>query len=130
MSSFFFPPLSRTVEPGGQVLALHAVVLKAQVPQNDWLRTQEVVERCRVQLLICRDKICELRFNSGFVLFFWPRSSSLSLSLSLGAHNERSVVHSEEETLKIRNKREGKRKKTKRLREWAPEGSAELRMQS
>lgn len=43
----------RTVEPGRQVLALHAVVLEAQVPQDDWLGTQEVVERCRVQLLIC-----------------------------------------------------------------------------
>lgn len=111
--SSFFSPLSRTVEPGGQVLALHAVVLKAQVPQNDWLRTQEVVERCRVQLLICRDKICELKFNSGFVLFFFGRA----LSLSLGAHNERSVVHSEEETLKIRNKREGKKKKKRRKTE-------------
>lgn len=50
-------PLSRprTVEPGRQVLALHAVVLLAQVPQDDWLRTQEVVERGRVQLLICRE---------------------------------------------------------------------------
>lgn len=50
------PPLSRrrTVEPGRQVLALHAVLL-AQVPQDDWLRTQEVVERRRVQLLICRE---------------------------------------------------------------------------
>lgn len=43
----------RTVEPGRQVLALHAVVLEAQVPQDDWLGTQEVVQRCRVQLLIC-----------------------------------------------------------------------------
>lgn len=77
---FLFFPLSRTVEPGGQVLALHAVVLKAQVPQNDWLRTQEVVERCRVQLLICRDKICELKFNSGFVFFGRARSLSVSLS--------------------------------------------------
>lgn len=43
----------RTVEPGRQVLALHAVVLEAQVPQDDWLGPQEVVQRCRVQLLIC-----------------------------------------------------------------------------
>lgn len=35
-----------TVEPSGQVFALHAVMLLAQVPQNHWLCTQEVVERC------------------------------------------------------------------------------------
>lgn len=43
------------------------------------------------------------------VLFFCIFSRALSISV--GAHNERSVVHSEEEMLKIRNKREGKRKK-------------------
>lgn len=62
MKSLFFSVLlahlslfccPRTVEPGRQVLALHAVVLEAQVPQDDWLGTQEVVQRCRVQLLIC-----------------------------------------------------------------------------
>lgn len=46
----------RTVEPGRQVLALHAVVLVAQVPQDDWLGPQEVVERCRVQLPVCSSK--------------------------------------------------------------------------
>lgn len=76
--SFFFSPLSRTIEPGGQVLALHAVVLKAQVPQNDWLRPQEVVERCGVQLLICRDKIYELKFNSVYYFFSLGRALSLS----------------------------------------------------
>lgn len=49
--------LSLTVEPGRQVFALHAVVLLAQVPQNDRLCTQEVVERCWVELLICTNKM-------------------------------------------------------------------------
>lgn len=54
------PNFSLTIKPSRQVLALHAVVLLAQVPQNDWLRTQEVVERRRVQLLICSDEMQEL----------------------------------------------------------------------
>lgn len=46
-----------TIEPSRQVFALHAVMLLAQVSQNDWLCTQEVVECCRVQLLICTNKM-------------------------------------------------------------------------
>lgn len=54
----------RTIEPGGQVLALHAVVLVAQVPQDDWLGPQEVVERCRVQLPVCSSKNDSFTFLS------------------------------------------------------------------
>lgn len=43
---FLMSSFSLTIEPGRQVFALHAVVLLAKVSQNDWLCTQEVVERC------------------------------------------------------------------------------------
>ena len=43
---FLMSSVSLTIEPGRQVFALHAIVLLAQVPQNDWLCTQEVVKRC------------------------------------------------------------------------------------
>lgn len=83
----------RTVEPGRQVLALHAVVLVAEVPQDDWLGTQEVVERRRVQLLICSSetpasvfKAVESKMAAWGVVWTaeaisssWTRFDSLSL---------------------------------------------------
>lgn len=96
--SVFRVLFSLTIEPDRQVFALHAVVLLAQVPQNDWLCTQEVVERCWIQLLICTNKM------QALVLFCFSATI-------VHAYNERrsSVQQGD----------------TKQTREQAPAGSAE-----
>lgn len=82
-----FPHVFRslTIEPGRQVFTLHAVMLQAQVPQNDWLCTQKVVERRRVQLLICSNKMQALVQFCFFFTFSF-------LATILQAHNKRRSV--------------------------------------
>lgn len=78
-----------TIEPSRQVFALHAVMLLAQVSQNDWLCTQEVVECCRVQLLICTNKMQALVsffFSDYCTGLQWERVSG-----SAGKHKCRTV---------------------------------------
>lgn len=64
-------------------------MLLAQVSQNDWLCTQEVVECCRVQLLICTNKMQAL--VSFFFSDYCPGLQWERVSGSAGKHKCRTV---------------------------------------